>query len=141
MTERLVTAGGRREGRRQRKSPTRTPLQQRFCGREARRAASRERCCGRRLLPLVPTFRSSCYTAAPAFHELRKVMGYSQTYDSSAAFLFDVPGSNVPHVMQERQIGGTSAANLKFLSGSPQVRHRNFKFEAALDINELLELL
>jgi len=43
------------------------------------------------------------------FHELRKVMGYSQTYDSSAAFLFDVPGSNSLLVMQERQIGGTSS--------------------------------
>src|SRR5579864_9838994 len=78
MPERLVTAGGRREGRRQRKSPTRTPPQRRFCGREARRAASRERCCGRRLLPLVPTFRSSCSTDAPTFHELRKVMGTSK---------------------------------------------------------------
>src|SRR5579872_3008663 len=117
MREQLAAALERREGRRQRKSPTRTPLQQRFCGREARRAASRERCCDRRLLPLVPTFRSSRYTAAPAFHELRKVMGYSQTHDSSAASLFDVPGSYVPHVMQEPQIGGTSAYSPNFVSG------------------------
>jgi hypothetical protein len=34
-------------------------------------------------------------------------MGYSQAYDSSAALLFDVPGSNLPLVVQERQIGGT----------------------------------
>jgi hypothetical protein len=33
------------------------------------------------------------------------------------------------------------AANLKFLSVLLQVRHRNFKFKAALEINELLELL
>ena len=56
---------------------------------------------------LVPTFRSSCYISAGTFHELRKVMGYSQTYDSSTAFLFDAPGSNLPHVVQERQTGST----------------------------------
>ena len=55
----------------------------------------------------MPTFRSSCYTSARTFHELRKVMGYSQSYASSAAFLFDVPGGNSPLVVQERQIGGT----------------------------------
>ncbi len=33
-----------------------------------------------------------------------------------------------------------SAANLKFLSVSLHVRHRNFKFEAALEIHKLLEL-
>jgi hypothetical protein len=43
-------------------------------------------------------------------HELRKVMGYSQIYDSSAAFLFEVPGSNSPLAVQELQIGGTSVA-------------------------------
>src|SRR4029077_383349 len=37
--------------------------------------------------------------------------------------------------------GWTSAANLKFLSVSRQVRDRNFKFKAATQINELLELL
>ena len=36
-------------------------------------------------------------------------MGYSQTNNSSAAFLFDVPGSSSPLVEQERQIGGTSS--------------------------------
>jgi hypothetical protein len=35
----------------------------------------------------------------------------------------------------------TSAANLKFLPALRQVHHRNFKFEAALEINKLLELL
>jgi hypothetical protein len=35
-------------------------------------------------------------------------MGTSKHIDSSAAFLFDVPGSNLPRVVQERQIGGTS---------------------------------
>ena len=48
------------------------------------------------------------------FHELRKVMGTSKHIDSSAAFLFEVPRSNSPHVAQELQIGGTSAAELKF---------------------------
>jgi hypothetical protein len=46
------------------------------------------------------------------FHELRKVMGTSKHIDSSAAFLFDVPGSNSPLVAQERQIGGTSMPDL-----------------------------
>ena len=36
-------------------------------------------------------------------------MGTSKTIDSSAAFLFEVPGSNLPLVVQELQIGGTSA--------------------------------
>ena len=42
-------------------------------------------------------------------HELRKVMGTSKPIDSSAAFLFEVPGSNSPLVVQELQIGGTSS--------------------------------
>jgi hypothetical protein len=41
------------------------------------------------------------------FHELRKVTGTSKLIDSSAAFLFEVPGSNSPLVAQELQIGGT----------------------------------
>jgi len=40
-------------------------------------------------------------------------MGTSKHIDSSAAFLFDVPGSNSPRVVQERQIGGTSTVDLK----------------------------
>jgi hypothetical protein len=35
-------------------------------------------------------------------------MGTSKSIDSSAAFLFEVPGSNSPLVVQELQIGGTS---------------------------------
>src|SRR5579872_2715809 len=42
------------------------------------------------------------------FHELRKVMDTSKPIDSSAAFLFEVPGSNSPLVVQELQMGGTS---------------------------------
>jgi hypothetical protein len=34
-------------------------------------------------------------------------MGTSKIIDSSAAFLFEVPGSNSPLVAQELQIGGT----------------------------------
>jgi hypothetical protein len=40
------------------------------------------------------------------FQELRKVMGTSKPIASSAAFLFEVPGSNAPLVVQELQIGG-----------------------------------
>src|SRR3974390_2465568 len=60
--------------------------------------------------PLVPTFRSSCYIGTHS-HELRKVVGTSKHMDSSAAFLFEVPGSNSPLVVQELQIGGTKPAN------------------------------
>jgi hypothetical protein len=42
------------------------------------------------------------------FHELRKVLGTSKLVDSSAAFLFEVPGLNSPRVVQELQIGGTT---------------------------------
>jgi hypothetical protein len=34
-------------------------------------------------------------------------MGTSKHIDSSAAFLFEVPGSNAPLVVLEVQIGGT----------------------------------
>jgi hypothetical protein len=37
--------------------------------------------------------------------------------------------------------GEASAENLKFLSVSLSVLHRNFKFEAALEKNKFLELL
>jgi hypothetical protein len=37
-------------------------------------------------------------------------MGTSKLIDSSAAFLFEVPGSNSPLVVQELQIGGTRVA-------------------------------
>ena len=58
---------------------------------------------------LVPTFRSSCSIAAPTFHELRKVMGTSKPMILVPLFLFEVPGQNLPLVVQELQIGGTSA--------------------------------
>src|SRR5579864_9184175 len=53
-----------------------------------------------------PKFVLHCSTR---FHELRKVMSTSKPVDSSAAFLFEVPGSNLPPVAQELQIGGTRA--------------------------------
>jgi hypothetical protein len=34
-------------------------------------------------------------------------MGTSKFIDSKAAFLFEIPGSNSPLVVQELQIGGT----------------------------------
>ena len=41
-------------------------------------------------------------------YELRKAMGTSKLIDSSAAFLFEVPESDSPLVMQELRTGGTS---------------------------------
>jgi hypothetical protein len=41
-------------------------------------------------------------------------MGTSKDIDSSAAFLFEVPGSNSPLVVQGLQIGGTSVAPAAF---------------------------
>jgi hypothetical protein len=61
-----------------------------------------------------------------------------QIHSTSAAFLFEVPDRISPLVVQELQIGGTSAADLKFLSVSRQVRDRNFKLKAATQINRLL---
>src|SRR6516164_10826775 len=52
-------------------------------------------------------------------HELRKAMGTSKLIDSIAAFLFEVPGSNSPLVVQELQIGGTRVVDLTFASVSP----------------------
>jgi hypothetical protein len=49
------------------------------------------------------------------FHELRKAMSTSKLINSSAAFLFEVPERNVPLVVQELQIGGTSAHFPKFV--------------------------
>ena len=43
-------------------------------------------------------------------NELRKAKGTSKLINSSAAFLFEVPVSNLPLVVQELQIGGTSLA-------------------------------
>jgi len=38
-----------------------------------------------------------------------------QIHSTSAAFLFDIPGPNSPLVVQEHQIGGTSAHFPKFV--------------------------
>jgi hypothetical protein len=38
-------------------------------------------------------------------------VGTSKDIDSSAAFLFEVPGSNSPLMVQELQIGGTGFAD------------------------------
>ena len=72
---------------------------------------------------LVPTFRSSCSIAASASTNFGKSWATHKPIDSSAAFLFEVPGSNSPLVVQELQIGGASAANLKFLSVLRQAPH------------------
>src|SRR5215471_1626213 len=50
------------------------------------------------------------------FHELRKAMGTSKLIDSSAAFLFEVLGSNSPLAVQELQIGGTSQSTGCFVA-------------------------
>src|SRR6516162_5146828 len=68
--------------------------------------------------PRSETWIGGCLTTSAHFpkfvlhrgthsHELRKVVGTSKHNDSSAAFLFEVPGSNSPLVVQELQIGGT----------------------------------
>jgi hypothetical protein len=58
------------------------------------------------------------------FNELRKVMGTSKHIDPSAAFLFEVPGSNSPLVVQELQIGGTRSPGTKlgFAASAPMIR-------------------
>jgi cytochrome c553 len=56
------------------------------------------------IITLVPSFRSSCATLAPTFHELRKVMGTSKV---------EVP---VP------------LSHLKFLDGICRLLRRNFKW-------------
>jgi hypothetical protein len=45
-------------------------------------------------------------------------MGTSKLIESSAAFLFEVPGSNSPLVVQELQIGG-SRLRLPSITGYP----------------------
>ena len=70
--------------------------------------------------PRSETWIGGCLTTSAHFpkfvlhrgthsHELRKVVGTSKHNDSSAAFLFEVPGSNSPLVVQELQIGGTNS--------------------------------
>jgi hypothetical protein len=54
---------------------------------------------------------------------------------------FEAGGSTTKVALRKLIHRNSSAANLKFLSGQPQVRHRNFKFKAALQNNSLLELL
>ncbi len=44
-------------------------------------------------------------------------MGYSQTYDSSAAFYLKFVGSNSPLVEHELQIGGTSLVGAPTIGG------------------------
>src|SRR3974390_1050405 len=66
-------------------------------------------------------------------HELRKAMGTSKLIDSSAAFLFEVPGLNSPLVVQELQIGGTSVVVRKFSSFPPRVRQENFRTKTTLE--------
>jgi hypothetical protein len=53
-------------------------------------------------------------------------MSTSKPIDSSAAFLFEVPERNLPLVVQELQIGGTSVAVQKSVSFLPHVRHTDF---------------
>ena len=63
-------------------------------------------------------------------------MGTSKLINSSAAFLFEVPGSNSPLVVQELQIGGTSALISKLVSrltiGHAGWRRRHGEAEAVL---------
>ena len=75
--------------------------------------ASREEFDMRRFW-LVPTFRSSCSTSAPTFHELRKVMGTSKLMMLVPPF------------------------HLKFLDGICRLRCRNFKW-AALGMATVME--
>src|SRR6516162_4859743 len=55
-------------------------------------------------------------------HELRKAKGTSKLTDASAAFLFEVPGSNSPLVMQELQIGGTNPSTCALPDGVSRAR-------------------
>src|SRR4051795_2374956 len=75
----------------------------------------RLRCRDFKSAALVPTFRSSYTISAITFFELRKAMGTSKFYDSSAAFRFEVPGFISPLAVQGLQIGGTSAHFPKFV--------------------------
>ena len=58
----------------------------------------------------IPKFVFSC---GPTFNELRNQRNSSKHIDSSAAFLFEVPGSDLPLVVQELQIGGTRSEGSK----------------------------
>src|SRR6185437_946720 len=65
--------------------------------------------CNLSPVALVPTFRSSYTISATTFYELRKAMGTSKLYGSSAAFRFEVPGFISRLAVQGLQIGGTRA--------------------------------
>jgi hypothetical protein len=52
-------------------------------------------------------------------------MGTSKLIDSSTAYRSEVPGRNSPLAVQELQIGGTSAAYLKFFLRKPQTGLRS----------------
>jgi hypothetical protein len=60
-------------------------------------------------------------------------MGTSKPIYASAAFLFEVPGSNSPLVAQELQIGGTSVVDLTFASVSLRVLDANVKSKTTLE--------
>ena len=62
-------------------------------------------------------------------------MGTIKHIDSSAAFLFEVPGSNSRLVVQELQIGGTSVVVLTFASLLPRVHEANVKTKTTLEYN------
>jgi hypothetical protein len=63
-------------------------------------------------------------------------MGTSKLINSSAAFLFEVPGSNSPLVVQELQIGGTDATR------SPQSgRRRELGTPSPVMVNDATQLL
>jgi hypothetical protein len=64
-------------------------------------------------------------------------MGTSKSIDSSAAFLFEVPGSNSPLVVQELQIGGTSTADLKSPHHKLLVHPGDFGSTSGTGVNEL----
>ena len=54
-------------------------------------------------------------------------MGSSKLINSSAVFLFEVPGSNLPLVVQELQIGGTSALISKLVSDKLTIGHAGWR--------------
>jgi hypothetical protein len=60
-------------------------------------------------------------------------MGTSKLIDSSAAFLFEVPERNLPLVVQELQIGGTSGADLTFAPLWARARDANVKSKTPLE--------
>src|SRR6516225_9162254 len=82
----------------------------------------------------MPTFRSSCYIAAPTFTNFGKSLGTSKHFDSSAAFLFEVPGSNSPPALQELQIGGARPVEFCSIAGVPGEAERKAVARADVDL-------